>query len=124
MAAECSAKATTFSIESQGENTTTRIDVVVRTAEPSCLLATSATVTIERDGARAGIAGNPRHDAIRRTIRSGPTTIVRLDWTNWCQARVKFRLNVAVGGRQVSAPVDHVPLCLQPGVMSRLVTVV
>jgi hypothetical protein len=120
---ECPANTTTFSIESQGQNTTTRIDVVVRNLRSACMLATSAVVTVERDGARVRIVGNPRREIIRQLVRAGSTAIVRLDWANWCHARTGFRVNVTVSGRRASAPVNHVPVCLQRHETSKLLTV-
>jgi hypothetical protein len=117
----CTSSQLALSLESQGESTMTRIDVVATNRGAACHIDADATVEITDDGLRAKIAGNPFRTTVGRHLSRGSTPLVRLDWTNWCAGGSSLRLVVSVGALSAGAYFRHIPVCLQPGRSSRLV---
>jgi len=117
----CSASQLALSLESQGENTTTRIDVVAMNRGAACHVAGPAAVEITKDGVRAKVTGNPVRRTVSRRLSPGATPLISLDWMNWCGGRSYLELVVSVGAVSARALFRLIPVCLQPGRTSRLV---
>ncbi len=110
-------------VQTQGENTTARIDTVVRNTGQRCSVAALAKLTITRHGSRAVISGNPLSHRFSGVLRHGRTTVTRADWMNWCGGRLGLRVRALFAMHTTRASFHVIPLCLQPTEKSRLVLI-
>jgi hypothetical protein len=109
-----------WSIETQGENTTTWIGVELRNSGPACALSGAATLTIEQLGHPARVVGNPLRLPLHGLIGPGRERLLRADWDNWCGSRRGLSLRVRYGRVGVLSRFSHLPVCLSRSGPSRL----
>ena len=105
----------------QGTATQAVASVTIVNRGVACLLATSTTFTVRRDGARvAAIVSNPVRLRIDGTLYRGSTLLYNAWWSNWCGARRGLRALATVGALTSSARYRVLPVCDTRGAPSRL----
>ena len=112
-----------LTIQTQGENTTARIDATIRNLARRCTITAVVRLTITRYGKRAAVSGNPLSHRFQGVLRNGRAIVMRADWMNWCGGRQGLRVHATLDGKFARAAFHTLPLCLQPTDSSRLLLI-
>jgi hypothetical protein len=110
-------------VQTQGENTTAWIGLLVRNRGASCLLHGQASINLWRGQHLALVRGNPLTINVRGQLPRARTWLVVADWSNWCGTRNSIRLTVRYRLARIHSTFSTLPVCLQARSPSRLVRV-
>ena len=112
--APCALDALRLAVETQGESTTARIGISLRSsAARSCRLSAPVTVTILHAGRWAPVRGNPLRRLVSGVLARGfEKEVLAADWQNWCAGQSGVRLVVSYGTLMNVQPLPVLPACL------------
>ena len=98
----CTAAELSVEVSSQGENTTSRVDVLVVNRGSKCRFRGTASLAILRGGRRIKLEGNPLKRRFNGVLVNRQTDVLRGDWMNWCGKRNRLRAQGRLGSRVAS----------------------